>query len=55
MCNQNATRSFLVRPHIEYLNALNERFKVDEFCGYRSRGLQAIDRVDWAMCSIRLG
>lgn len=26
----------IVRPHVEYLKALKQRFKVDVFCGYRS-------------------
>jgi hypothetical protein len=26
----------VVRPHVEYLKALKQRFKVDVFCGYRS-------------------
>jgi hypothetical protein len=26
----------VVRPHVAYLKALKERFKVDVFCGYRS-------------------
>jgi hypothetical protein len=26
----------VVLPHVEYLKALKERFKVDVFCGYRS-------------------
>ncbi len=26
----------VVRPHVEYLRALKQRFKVDVFCGYRS-------------------
>lgn len=26
----------VVQPHVEYLKALKQRFKVDVFCGYRS-------------------
>lgn len=26
----------VVRPHVEYLKSLKQRFKVDVFCGYRS-------------------
>ena len=26
----------VVRPHVEFLKALKQRFKVDVFCGYRS-------------------
>jgi Domain of unknown function (DUF4279) len=26
----------MVRPHVEYLKGLKQRFKVDVFCGYRS-------------------
>lgn len=26
----------VVRPHVEYLKALKQRFQVDVFCGYRS-------------------
>lgn len=26
----------VVRPYVEYLKALKQRFKVDVFCGYRS-------------------
>lgn len=26
----------VVRPHVEYLKGLKQRFKVDVFCGYRS-------------------